>query len=293
MSRSFGERLVGRGRRSGGMTEKANRRLRAWWTNRRRMLPGFIIVGAQKCGTSSLYRALIQHPLVEPAGTKEVHFFDLNFGRGLSWYRSHFPPPSRREGRRTITGESSPYYLFHPHAAARIAQLVPRAKLLVLLRNPVDRAYSHYQHQVRRGRETLSFEEAIEAEEERLSGELETMLEDELYNSFHYQHFSYLSRGVYVDQLARWSKFFGKDRMLVLKSEDFFDRPQDALKTVQGFLDLPERIPESPEPFNTGSYEEVMAPSTRERLEDYFALYNRRLYEYLGANLGWGSSSSG
>jgi len=160
----------------------------------------------------------------------------------------------------------------------------------VLLRNPVDRAYSQYHHQTRKGRETLGFEEAIEAEEARLCGETDKMLEDEHYTSYNWLHFSYLSRSIYVDQLLRWSKFYGREQMLVLKSEHFFERPLETLKLVLDFLDLPDWEPETWEIHkihNKGHYEPEMDLATRQRLEDFFESHNRRLYEYLGVDFGW------
>jgi len=135
----------------------------------------------------------------------------------------------------TLTGEASPYYLFHPHAPRRMVETVPRARLITLLRNPVDRAYSHYQMIVRFGREPLTFEEALAAEQARLSGEVSKMLADERYQSFPHQYLSYLSRGIYVDQLMHWSKFFSDDQMLVLKSEDFFERTPETLCVALDF----------------------------------------------------------
>jgi hypothetical protein len=248
--------------------------------------PDFVIIGAQKCGTTFLYDLLSRNPHIEPAAKKEVHFFDRRFGKGVGWYWSHFPPPTWKEGQRSITGEATPYYLFHPHAARRMAEVVPQARLIVLLRDPVDRAYSGYHHQVRAGHETLGFEEAIETEETRLRGERARMLEDEQYASFDYQHFSYLSRGVYVDQLVQWSKFFGRDQMLVLKSEDLFDQVPHTLQSVLEFLCLPSWRPETSEPRLKGSYP-PMNSDTRQRLRNYFEPHNQRLYEYLGVDLGW------
>lgn len=245
-------------------------------------LPDFVIVGAQRCGTTFLYDLLSRHPRVEPATKKEVHYFDLHYGRGIGWYRSHFP----RVGRGSVTGESSPYYLFHPHAAARMAAAIPGARLIALLRDPVERAYSGYHHEVRRGNENLGFEEALEAEESRLRGEKERMLADESYASPNHQRFSYLSRGIYVDQLMHWSKFFPRDQMLVLKSEDLFDHLPEALGRVLAFLGLPHWVPESSDAGREGGYP-PMNPATRRRLRDHFEPHNRRLYEYLGVDFGW------
>ncbi|MBA3426416.1 MAG: sulfotransferase [Rubrobacter sp.] len=160
-------------------------------------LPDFLIIGAQKAGTTFLYYLLCQHPYVAPTSEKELHFFDSQkFNKGEGWYRSNFPPPTSENGHKVITGEASPYYIYHPLAARRAAQVVPHARLIVLLRNPVDRAYSDYQNRLREGNEFLGFEEAIEAEEERIKGEKEKMLADEGYSSASHRRHSYLARGV-------------------------------------------------------------------------------------------------
>jgi hypothetical protein len=253
-------------------------------------LPGFLIIGAQKCGTTSLYDLLTRHPHVERAALKEVHYFDHHFDKGIEWYRLQFPLPKRKGQRKLITGEATPNYLFYPDAASRAAKVVPQARLIVLLRNPVDRAYSHYHHQIRKGRETLGFEEAIEAEQARLRGETDKLLKDEHYNNANHKRFLYLSRGVYVDQLLRWSEFFGEEQMLVLKSEDFYDNTLETLDVIQDFLNLPDWQPEplvlQIEPKRQNRYPE-MNPATRRRLEEYFEPHNRRLYEYLDVDFGW------
>jgi hypothetical protein len=232
-------------------------------------LPDFVIIGAQKGGTSFLYHLLTRHPLVEPAARKELHFFDHpeHFDNGAEWYRRCFPRVGSKDGQRSITGEATPYYLFDPPVAKRMAQIVPKARLIALLRNPIDRAYSHYQMQVKRGTEPRTFEEAIEQ-----------------------QHSSYVSRGIYVDQLLRWFEFFSKEQMLILKSEDFFKRPVESLKVVLSFLDLPDWQPEASDlqqRRHSGTYKQKMDPSTRRRLEAYFEPYNQRLYECLDVDFGW------
>lgn len=233
-------------------------------------LPDFIIIGAQKSGTTSLYHLLTRHPHVEPAAAKEMHFFDTLYEEGVEWYRQCFPPPRLKDGRQTVTGEATPGYLFHPLAPERVAEVVPQARLIALLRNPVDRAYSQYHQRMGKGRENQGFDEAVGAE--NLDGE----------------HLpEYLARGIYADQLLRWSRFFPKEQMLVLKSEDFFERPQDVLKIVLNFLDLPQWEPEAWKHRKKGSYEERMNPEIRRRLEDFFEPHNRRLYEYLGVDFGW------
>ena len=227
-------------------------------------LPDFVVIGGKKCGTSTFYNLLTQHPHVEPAASKELHYFDALFDEeSVEWYRRCFPAPKWENGRRTITGEATPY-IASRHAPERMAEVVPRARLISLLRNPIDRAYSDFQQVVRKGREPRTFEEAVGDETSE-----------------------YLTRGVYVNQLLRWSEFFDREQMLVLKSEDFFERPTDILSRVLDFLDLPGWQPEEAEVRNRGTYTENMDPATRRRLKEYFEPHNRRLYEYLGADLGW------
>lgn len=258
-----------------------------------RMLPTFIIVGGQRCGTNSLYEYLAAHHLVGRAlPLPEVHFFDVSFDRGMDWYRGHFPVRFRsvrlRDGaeNRLITGESSPYYMFHPLAIRRVADSLPDIKLVVLLRNPVDRAYSHYNHERSRGHEPLSFEEAIELEHERLTGEEERIVADDGYRSFNHQHFSYLARGAYADQLERIFASCGRDRVLVLTSEDLFSAPRDTHLKALEFLGLP-TLPLARYPkLNPGRYS-GLSSALRRRLSDHFADDNQRLSLLLGRDFDW------
>lgn len=252
-------------------------------------LPDFLIIGAQKSGTTYLYGLLNSHPQVEPPARKEVHYFDSprNFRKGLDWYRSFFPSSEAARGG-FITGEASPYYLYHPHAPRRAAEVVPEARLIAVLRNPVDRAYSEYNDRVRSGFETLSFEEAVEVEAERLEGEKERMLADEYYFSPRHRRYSYLDRGIYVDQLLHWEKFFARDLMLVFESEELFRDPLGSMERAAEFLGLRKGAVESPpDRFRNDGRYSPMAPETRQRLYEYFEPHNRRLYEYLGRYLGW------
>ncbi len=254
-------------------------------------LPDFVLVGARKCGTTFLYHLLAQHPYVEPAAKKELHYFDILVEEeSIEWYRRCFPQPSWKDGRRTITGEATPY-LDDFSVPKKMVKVLPQARLIALLRNPVDRAYSDYHQGVRKGRESRTFEEAIE---QVLEAVKTRPLDKEDEPSEHEYHAGpdgmrrgYLSRGVYVNHLLRWSEYFGKEQMLVLKSEDFFERPSETLKPVLDFLDLPDWEPGASEIRNKGKYEQAMDPSVRRRLEEFFEPHNRRLYEYLGLNFGW------
>jgi len=256
-----------------------------------RRLPDYLIIGAQRSGTSSLYNYLVQHPAVLPALKKEVHYFDDGFASGQSWYRAHFPLTlhvrlvRQRRGACRV-GEASPYYLLHPHTPRRVSQVLPDVRLIALLRNPVDRAESHYHHEVRRGRESLSFEEAIDREPQRLAGEVDRMLADDTYVSFNHRRFSYLTRGRYVEQLPAWRALFPDDRLLILRSEDLFADPASIVNRVFEWLGLPPRSTGSFKKFNQAQYSR-MKPATRERLRAYFEPHNLRLAEYLGRDFQW------
>ncbi len=260
-------------------------------TGRLRALPDFLIIGAQRAGTSSLYNYLIQSPFVLPALKKEVHFFDDGFEHGLDWYRAHFALSAHQRLLKRMRGvcrigEASPYYILHPHAPSRIRETLPTVKLIILLRNPVDRAESHYHHQRRRGRETLSFEEAIESESERLHGEMEKMLVDPTYVSMPHRKFSYITRGRYIEQLPIWYELFAPEQLYVLRSEDLFSDPAAAVSAVITWLGIPEYHLDPFKSFNRATYTK-MNPGTRERLVRYFKPYNQRLNEFLGRDMKW------
>lgn len=275
-----------------GRAVRSTATVRARTTGAWHMRPDYLVIGAQRAGTTTLYKHLVKHPSVGPALTKEVHFFDKNFGRGFPWYAAHFPTvlyerlAKRPAGWPLVTGEATPYYLFHPHAPHRVAECLPTVKLVVMLRDPANRAYSHYQHEVARGDETLSFEEAIDKEQERVEGELDKMLADPTYNSFVHQHYTYLSRGIYVDQLEVWRSLFPESQMHVISSEEFFSEPERVLTGLLDFLGLPRWLPPSFKRHNSYRYSKL-DDNTRARLAEYYAEPNQRLYEYLGVDYGW------
>lgn len=258
-------------------------------TSSRRTLPEFLIIGAAKCGTTSLYNYLIQHPSVLPCFTKEVHFFDYYFHKGISWYRSQFPLLSELDnckkaaGVPCITGESSPYYLAHPLAPRRVKEYLTGIKLICMLRNPVDRAISSYFNQVRLGIEKLpSFEEALAAEDERIRGHEERLSADPAYSSFEHKYFSYFKRGCYAEQLERWYEFFPKEQILVLQSEPFFSDPAPAYRDVLRFIGLPESEPPAYKVFNAGGEYDKMTPGLRQVLLEKYQPHNERLFSLIG-----------
>lgn len=244
-------------------------------------LPHFLIVGAQKAGTSTLFYALAEHPKFAAPVDKELQFFgSARWFKGVDLYESYFP--ALEDGQ--VTGEASPWYLAHPKAAVRASKIVPDAKIVILLRNPVDRAYSDYQHTARQGKEPLSFEDALEAEPERIAGEFERMRQDGRYNGDNYRRYAYLARGIYLPQIRRWQKRF--DDTLILSSGDLYEAPRQTCERVAKFVGLSAGGIKEPEVKNRGEYEPMKA-DTRQMLENHFAPHNQRLYEYLNRDFGW------
>ena len=268
-------------------------------TSSLRSLPDFLIIGAQRAGTTSLFRYLAAHPnVVPPSLNKGIHYFDTqNFGRGPDWYRSHFPTDAyrawtrRRTGGDVLTGEGSPYYVFHPLGPERIAGVLPEAKLILMLRDPASRAYSQYQHEIARGFETLPFEEALEREEERLAGEEERMLSDHTYESFGLMHHSYVARGRYAEQIRRWWAWFSADRLLVIDSKRFFADPDAGFQAVLEFLELPPHSLPAYRQLNAHSYGR-MSDRASTILRSRFAEPNRDLVALLGREFSWTSGSA-
>jgi Sulfotransferase domain len=257
-----------------------------------RLLPGFIMIGAQRSGTTSLFRALMAHPqVVRPAFHKGINFFDLNYRRGMAWYRGHFPVAPIAETTTVRHGgpvsfEASGYYMYHPFALERIAHHLPQVKLVVMLRDPVERAYSAYKHEYSRGYEWESFEKALELEDDRLIGEIERMRADVSYESFPHRHHSYRHRGLYADQLQRAFELFPRDQVHVIDSEMFFGKPALEYQRLLAFLGL--------RPFELTAFARhnaepgsPMEPATRQMLEECYAPHNKRLAELLDWPSRW------
>jgi hypothetical protein len=248
-------------------------------------LPSFIIIGAGKSGTTYLYDRLTEHPLVYRALVKEPHFFRHNFRKGIPWYRAHFFSPAWNGKRAAITGEASGG-MFYAHAPRRVNAVVPDTKLIAILRNPIDRAYSHYLHEARLGFESLSFEQAIEREPERIAGQMERVLDDETYFSFALRHHAYVTKGVYWKALEAWLRYFPRDQIHIIKSEDFYADPVNILRETAAVLGLPDWEPARYRGHKAYPYP-AMKKATHARLADYYTPHNERLYEIVGEDWGW------
>ncbi len=250
-----------------------------------RLRPCFIVIGGQRCGTTSLFKYILQHPEVASPLGKEIHYFDLHFNKGLPWYLAHFPKAPRNHGS-ILTGEASPYYIFHPLVPERIAGVLPRVKIIAILRNPVERAYSHFQHEKRKGREKLSFEKAIEAERQRLEGEEDRIENKKGYYSYAHHRFSYLSRGLYIEQLKRWYGCLPKESILILQTESLIVAQNQNMDKVFRFLGKEPTPIQNPKKYHKKRYQKL-DQVTREHLAQFFKPYNKQLYDYIAQDFGW------
>ena len=251
-----------------------------YWHKEQVASPNFIIIGTAKSGTTSLYSYLTQHPQVLPAIKKEIYFWSRYFDKGIDWYLSHFPPIP--EETKFLTGEATPTYINSWHTPERLFSFFPKIKLIVILRNPVDRAVSHYYHEVRSKMENKSLSEVISSQLERLQEIPESSLQEAYWNHISY----YVSYGVYIEFLKKWMTIFPREQFLILNSKDFYQEPETTMKKVFTFLDLPKYQLKDYQKFNSGYYPNI-PPSIYSILSDYFKPYNQKLEEYLGMKFNW------
>jgi hypothetical protein len=262
-----------------------------------REMPDFLIVGAKKGGTTSVANWLVQHPQVMPLFPryqrhKSPHYFDVSYWRGRDWYLSHFPTRLARDARarrtgKAAVGESSPYYLFHPAAPARIHETAPEARLVAVLREPVSRAHSNYWDRVVAGTEDLpTFEAGINAEEARTAPVTDAWLADPSHYSFDHDHHTYLARGRYAEQLRRYFDIFPREQLLVLPLEELKADAAGSFRRIETHLGLDHHTVDFA-PRNVRAGNPPILPEIRERLAAYYAPYNRELVELLGEDFGW------
>lgn len=253
-------------------------------TSYSRVFPNFLLIGSMKSGSTTLHHYINNHPNVIHPSIKEVHYFDYYFGSNL-WYRSNFPKKNEmiKNGVSCLTCDSTPQYLFHPLAPKRIFNLLPKIKILCVLRNPIDRAFSHYNHNVRNGNETYSFEDAIFKRNEKLEQEHQNLISNNDCDIVFYERYNYLNLGKYADQLSEWFKFFPKDQFFICKTEDL---SSDMLMKAYEFLNLPNFDPGKINSLNTGKYG-IMKSSTREKLIKFYEPENSKLSTLLNIPINW------
>lgn len=248
-----------------------------------RVLPTFLIIGAQRSGTTSLFYYLSRHRDIHgPVREKGVHYFDTAYGRSERWYRSHFPRRRalERAGRPYAVGEASPYYLFHPEIPARVAALMPDVRVIAILRDPVERTISHHQHEVARGHEHLPLAEALAAEDQRLAGEVEKLAADPTHVSDAHMHHSYVGRSLYADQIERWLDHVSRSQLLLLRTEDLQRRPDETLRRATDHLGVDPLPPAEYPKYNERTYDQGDADVVA-ALRDRFAASEARVSELM------------
>jgi hypothetical protein len=272
-------------------------------TARWRPDPEFLIIGAKRGGSTSVYFDLLRHSRVCPlfprpdhlpktTATKGIHYFDTNYDRGERWYRAHLPSSfvrarqARSAGGDVITGEASPYYLFHPAAAERAALLLPNAKIVAVLRDPVHRAHSHWKERRRNGVEELSFADALAAEDERIGDVDERLRTDPSFRSYAHEQLSYARQGEYDTGLERWYAHYPAEQVKIVSSEDYYADAQATLDELLAFLGLPAEKIASGEVLNAAGGDEI-EPTVRDALAARYAPHNERLEKLTGRRFGW------
>ena len=259
-----------------------------YFTSSIRILPSFIIVGAVRCGTTSLYYNICEHSSVLPASYDEIGYFDSNYELGINWYKSMFPTKFQKEKIELktgicITGEDTPFYFWDKKAIKRIKQDIPEVKIIILMRNPIDRAYSNYHLGVRLGAESLTFEESIKKEMELLIKNNE--LENDSIEKF-LRSRSYIAKGLYYQQIKNWFNEFSKEQILVLTTENLAIKPHQTLKQIFNFLGLPNEQIQNIQNRKVGNYQK-MDNGTREILKKIFQPHNEKLFKILGSKFEW------
>ncbi len=255
-----------------------------------RMLPGFVIPGEAKCGTTSLYGYLCRHPWIVGADMKEPESF-IRYGASPLFCRAHYPLLWNRwlsglTGKRLLTGEASADYFSHCSAPEAVAHTLPRAKIVILLRDPVKRAFSDYQMFRSTGREPCEFDAGVE---QCLRWARDPQVEPlvRLARCADEGFLRYIFRGVYVENVRRWKKLYPPEQLLFLRSETLFREPQAVLDRVFAFLGVPPHSLESFDVLKKGKYQGLLSEPTRSALAAFYRPYNEELYGLIGEDFGW------
>lgn len=209
-----------------------------------RPLPNLLFIGVQRGGTSSLYKYLSAHADCRASVRKEIRYFTEYYDRGEDWYRAHFSLGRVNGSPGKLAFDATPDYLLDPRVPGRASALLPHARILVMLRDPCERAFSHYKHNLRLGLENRPFDVALKQEAETIGPDLVRLqTHDSEPIGRHLLRYSYCERGRYAHQLKRWMAEFDRSRFLILKSEDFFEHPGAVYSEILSFLNLREWQP--------------------------------------------------
>ena len=254
-----------------------------------RVLPDFLVIGVGRGGTTSLYHYMSQHPCITKSAYDEIGFFDDNFHLGLNWYRSMFPTKFHKEKiikkyGKFLTYDVTPSYIRHPWIIKRILENLPNPKIIIILRNPVDRTYSHYQMSKRNGNEKRTFEDVIESDKINIQKNEHTPKNMNYFQTV--VENSYLARSFYEEQLQIWFKHFPKNKFLIISTEELAFSTDKSLEKIFTFLGVSNHKIFDLTKQNKADYPQ-MNSDTRKMLLDYFRPFNEKLYLLLGYRLDW------
>ena len=265
-------------------------------TSSLRTFPHFIIIGVGRAGTTALYNYLIQHPSIHSALAddeklaSDIHFFEYMESDSISWYKSHFPillPKLNSQKHPKITGEFTSTYFYHSDVPERIYQLLPKVKLIVILRNPIDKIYSTYYQQFRYGEVSTSFEETIDAELRRikiLEGNPDLRSQHPGFSNFVSQNI--LRHGIYADYFINWFELFNKKQILILNADDLKKDTENTLQQVFEFLGVENHTIENLSHISARKYPKLN-DITRKKLIEFYKPHNERLNKLLQRNFEW------
>jgi hypothetical protein len=240
-------------------------------------LPDFLLIGETKSGTTSLFNYLIKHPqIIDTFGngdvvdksyiTKEIRFFDRYYHKGIEWYKSCFPETKTNE----ITGEATPMYLYRSMVPFRVKKHIPNSKFILLLRNPVDRLYSNFQHYYKWvpnwAKQYPTFEVYLDNCNDR--------------------DYFMIEKGLYFSNLQKWLKLFPRDQFFIESTENMSSNPQKTYSSVLNFLGVDDFIINDFKIFRENEYK-IMKKQTRNLLEEFYKPYNEDLYRFLNYDLNW------
>ncbi|MDC0205082.1 sulfotransferase domain-containing protein [Nitrosopumilus sp.] len=254
-------------------------------TAKSRVLPDFLIIGSVRSGTTSLYYDICQHPSIEKAAYDEIGYFDDNYHLGENWYRSFFPTKNKMQKikqntRKAITGEDTPFYIWNEIASKRIKKDLPGVKLIVILRNPVERAYSNYFLGVREGNEINNFDQAIKEDIKLIENKTPEKLENYDYKR------SYIAKGFYAKQLKKWLKNFQKDQIYIISTEELEKNPKVVLNNIFQFLKLSDFSINQINQYKKSKYPEINY-DIKKKLNDYFEPHNEELFKLINKKFDW------
>ena len=254
-----------------------------------RVLPDFLVIGAKRCGTTSLFYHLPEHPCISKSPHDNMGFFNDNFHLGINWYKSFFPTIFTRNKIKSkfgncLTFDVTTTYMEEESTANNVYQTKPNMKIIVILRNPVDRAYSQYHLNLREKAEKRSFEDAMEENMNELNKE--SYERYEIKPKFSVEENNYLKKGLYAQQLRHWLNIFPMESMLILSTEEFESNQQVIYNKIFEFLNISQFEVKNTEKMEKGSYPQ-MKSETRSLLLDYFRSHNNELFKLINKKFDW------